>query len=489
MEHPDDIWRGDLLSRRPEAEDLIGYLESVAARPQLREDGHAHVLAVDGQYGEGKTFFLRRLARHMAIEHPVAFVDAWVDDLQDEPLVALAATLQVALEPYLNQDEELRKRHRRFTRTAGNVAKIAGIGLLKRGVGLLITQTAVDALGNELTTGTEPEKKISQDAVKSGGQGLVNDSVTGLEASPSNMDERIARFREGKQATEEMRASLSDLVSRLTEMGVKTPVTIVVDELDRCRPTYAIKFLEEVKHLFDVPGVAFVLGLHSGQLRHSISATYGDRFDAASYLRRFFSRRYALAPASLDPLISLLIDRLTIPVKALAYPLIRIGEGRAQPVKVEKLIADYMRAFDLSARDAFPIMEALETACALTTPHIVYLPYLLPLLIRQHTQQDAFPEALSLPWVYEVEGARREREPVQVNAMALLKQLSNAATQSNDRLVEALNNGGSYALRVAAENRFGDARVETSSYASLRNYPELARVVKRFRTDQPGSAA
>ncbi|WP_294329810.1 P-loop NTPase fold protein [uncultured Sphingomonas sp.] len=99
METIDEIWGGDLFNRREEAEDLIGYLESVTTRPSIRDEGHAHVLAVDASYGLGKSYFLRRLARHMALEHAVAFVDAWVDDLEDQPMVALVATLDKALEP------------------------------------------------------------------------------------------------------------------------------------------------------------------------------------------------------------------------------------------------------------------------------------------------------------------------------------------------------------------------------------------------------
>lgn len=121
----DEIWAGDLLGRRAEAEDLMGYLESVVARPSVREDGHAHVLAVDARYGEGKTFFLRRFAGHMAAtEHPVAFVDAWVDDLEDEPLVALTATLQKAMEPYTAEHPAVRARLAAFTRQAGRVGAI-----------------------------------------------------------------------------------------------------------------------------------------------------------------------------------------------------------------------------------------------------------------------------------------------------------------------------------------------------------------------------
>ncbi|WP_081764293.1 P-loop NTPase fold protein [Sphingobium sp. Ant17] len=68
----------------------------------------------------------------------------------------------------------------------------------------------------------------------------------------------------------------------------QAPIFVVVDELDRCRPDYAIALLESIKHLFDVPGVVFVIALHGRQLTASIEAVYGAKFDATAYLRRFF---------------------------------------------------------------------------------------------------------------------------------------------------------------------------------------------------------
>jgi hypothetical protein len=83
---PEEIWADDLLKRRREAELLIGYMECAYARSRKLTDCRAHTIAVDGSYGEGKTFFLKRLAEHVALSHPVAMIDAWSDDLADEPL-------------------------------------------------------------------------------------------------------------------------------------------------------------------------------------------------------------------------------------------------------------------------------------------------------------------------------------------------------------------------------------------------------------------
>jgi hypothetical protein len=76
---------------------------------------------------------------------------------------------------------------------------------------------------------------------------------------------------------------------------IEPPLFIVIDELDRCRPSYAITLLERVKHLFSVDGVVFVIGTDTDQLRHSIGSVYGAGFDGKGYLQRFFDRTYRFA--------------------------------------------------------------------------------------------------------------------------------------------------------------------------------------------------
>src|SRR5690349_15785129 len=98
-ETPDDIWRGDLLKRREEAELLVGYIESILQRPGPNRGDRAYTIAIDAGYGAGKTYFLERLARHLALAHPVAYIDAWADDLADQPLVARMSTLKAAINP------------------------------------------------------------------------------------------------------------------------------------------------------------------------------------------------------------------------------------------------------------------------------------------------------------------------------------------------------------------------------------------------------
>lgn len=66
---------------------------------------------------------------------------------------------------------------------------------------------------------------------------------------------------------------------------------VLIDELDRCKPTYAVQLLERIKHYLSNDRITFVFAINEEQLQHTIKAFYGDEFDAHRYLDRFFDYR------------------------------------------------------------------------------------------------------------------------------------------------------------------------------------------------------
>ena len=65
------------------------------------------------------------------------------------------------------------------------------------------------------------------------------------------------------------------------------PLVVLIDELDRCRPTYAVETLEVVRHLFTVDGVVVVVAVNRKQLVEAVKGLYGANFNADRYLDRF----------------------------------------------------------------------------------------------------------------------------------------------------------------------------------------------------------
>ena len=79
-------------------------------------------------------------------------------------------------------------------------------------------------------------------------------------------------------------------------------IVLVVDELDRCQPSYALGILEALHHLFGVEGVVAVVGVSRDELCNSIWSLYGEKFDADTYLRRFTDFGIDLPPPTYENL-------------------------------------------------------------------------------------------------------------------------------------------------------------------------------------------
>ena len=90
---------------------------------------------------------------------------------------------------------------------------------------------------------------------------------------------------------------------RMANRGVPWRIVVIIDELDRCRPDYAVGFLETVKHIFEVDHVTFVIAVNREQLVESMRGVYGAGFDAEKYLERFGDVRLRLPETSREAFV------------------------------------------------------------------------------------------------------------------------------------------------------------------------------------------
>ena len=392
----EQIWSDDAFGRRAEAQKIENYLVSVASSKARQAEGRAFTLAIDAPYGVGKSFFLRRLSQQLATKFPTAYVDAWADDLMDEPLTALAATLKDALSPYL-KEENVKRSWDAFLATTGRVAKVAAISAIKRGMGLVVGAEMASLVGDVVKDSRDAFKDAAKDLAKDAGKGVIEDSFEAGEGNTKSalMDERIEAFEAGKSAVEALKASLRNVLKSLPKRAEDPMIVIIVDELDRCRPPYAVKLLEEIKHLFDVPGLVFIFGMNEVQLSRSLASAYGANFDGQAYLRRFVGRYYRLPDPDLQPLLKELLARVNIEDDSLTdmsqmvslqhrllSPPILYQDGSVRLPELSRILAVYMNTWSLNARDALSIVDNLQTFLALSKGPIL-LPFLMPHLMQK----------------------------------------------------------------------------------------------------------
>lgn len=106
---------------------------------------------------------------------------------------------------------------------------------------------------------------------------------------------RLNDYKATQSAIINFKKGMEILIKEITETkSQKLPLFIIVDELDRCRPNFSIELLENIKHLFGVDGVYFVVATDTNQLGHSVQAIYGSNFNGRRYLQRFFDQEFTL---------------------------------------------------------------------------------------------------------------------------------------------------------------------------------------------------
>lgn len=101
-----------------------------------------------------------------------------------------------------------------------------------------------------------------------------------------------------KEVFRDFKKSLSQLATQASNQDM--PLVVIIDELDRCKPSFAVEVLEKIKHLFLVEGVIFVLSMHHEQLEESIKKVYGQNIDAHTYLQKFIDYPTRLPKADLS---------------------------------------------------------------------------------------------------------------------------------------------------------------------------------------------
>ena len=156
------------------------------------------------------------------------------------------------------------------------------------------------ALASELTEGLRKYGKLDTkiDATKEAAKEVllraslgtirfVSGGVLDLDPLLGKKGDRLTAHKKAQESVREFQVTLQDMARELSAQNGH-PLIVMIDELDRCRPSYAVELLEVAKHLFSVDHVVFVLAVKRSELVHSIRALYGNGFNAAGYLRRFF---------------------------------------------------------------------------------------------------------------------------------------------------------------------------------------------------------
>lgn len=251
----------DLLKRN---KDLVRFYDLI-----LAQEG-ASSIAIDGRWGSGKTFFVKQSMLLINAKNPMS-------DMDDEKKASIVYAL-----PFPKKAEDMPENY--------DVA------------------IYYDAWEND--NDTDPVLSLVYEIIKQLGinyafddnsnafklAGSVLEALTGRNINgiieKLKSDNPLTKIKEEKDLHENIKNFFTELI---VERGNR--LVVFIDELDRCKPSYAVQLLERIKHYLYDDRITFVFSVNLGELQHTIKHYYGNTFDACRYLDRFFDMRISLPPA------------------------------------------------------------------------------------------------------------------------------------------------------------------------------------------------
>ncbi|HEX9946312.1 MAG TPA: P-loop NTPase fold protein, partial [Allosphingosinicella sp.] len=232
------------------------------------------VSILDGRWGTGKTTFVKMWVAELERDGiPAIYFDAFAADYIQDPFQAVSSSFIRAAIARKRTDDPV---YQRYVRRAAKAAKrIAGV-TTKAGV-KLVTLGALGAAEIDQLTALKDDigsslGEISEEAVKT------------LLEQHANDEEVFANLR---GSLLELPALLRPVTTETTD-NEPLPLVIVIDELDRCRPDFALGILEVLKHFFRTDSLHFVLVTNTQHLALSVAKRYGMSSAAEEYLEKFY---------------------------------------------------------------------------------------------------------------------------------------------------------------------------------------------------------
>ncbi|AWR58131.1 NTPase [Proteus mirabilis] len=306
----------DEFSRKPIADKLIHLLTS---------DIELSPIIINGDWGTGKTEFCHKVIYEIKRNHDnlrCVYVDAFNADSSDEPILTLIAAI-ISLFPKQQDKKSIIKK-------AIPVLKYASKVLLNAGTTIILKEN-VDNLSEELS------------------EALKEQTTTAIDASIDNLLNIHEKSNENILALRGILESLSN----------EHPIIIFIDELDRCRPNYALKMIESIKHIFNMNNVKFVMISNLKQLESSINKVYGNSIDARKYLDKFISFKIDLPHFHIPNSHT---DKLELNSMTYFHNLIQGDQNLnflSQPGYIQ-IISFFIKKYRLSLRDIERLVKYLQ---------------------------------------------------------------------------------------------------------------------------------
>ena len=237
-------------------------------------------ISLNAEFGNGKTTFLRMFEHFIKKEknnYDVLFINAWESDFYGEPTIVILSEFV----NFLEQTQANKQTAKELIQIISKVASDEGKQLLYKTIQLAI-----------LT------------------KGGINVNFKNIESRFKKYSDKfgkylISDFNKRKECIKQIK----NVISKYTKENNKK-LLIIIDELDRARPDYAVHFLETMKHFFDIENVAFLVAVNRKQIEITVKRLYGQEMDFDRYYGKFFKQEVNLPNPHKDKEIRNFINSL-----------------------------------------------------------------------------------------------------------------------------------------------------------------------------------
>lgn len=243
----------DILNRDAFVEQVIKLLENIS------DNKVATCFAIDGEWGTGKSFVLDMLEEQLngpySEKYFVVRYNSWKYDYYEEPLIAIVSSIIAEIEEKVNIFPDSQEKQEIL-----GMFKAAGVSLLSMANTALKAKTGLD--------------------IQSAYETVIKGEKEG--AAIYEREHAYDTYLGFNKVIDKLSALIQEIANDYT-------VVIIVDELDRCIPEYAIKVLERLHHLTEEKSnVITIIATDKKQLECSIRHLFGFE-EGNKYLEKFIN--------------------------------------------------------------------------------------------------------------------------------------------------------------------------------------------------------
>jgi hypothetical protein len=228
----------------------------------VTDNAGSMVLSLDAPWGEGKTTFLK-MWQQMLTENGIrsVYLDAFQHGQAEDPFVPLVASIIDAVEAGSDAEQ---------LEVVRTKAGAVGAHLFSWGAKFAARSATLGLFGSRTLEATHENDTPEQSS----------------RAIAKMVADRISTYSQEVREADAFSDQLNALIGHKAGVAGK-PLVVIVDELDRCSPTFAVQLLERIKHVLCVPSITYVLAYHQDQMQEAVRGVYGRGIDARAFLTKF----------------------------------------------------------------------------------------------------------------------------------------------------------------------------------------------------------